>query len=106
MTIVGKLFRTTAFKLSLAYLVIFAIGAGVVLGGIDWDVNQLLDGQIGQTIQAETSGLSEQYDTGGNPPADRRRGAPHRAARILALPRDQLRGRAVGRQCGGPCRRA
>lgn len=65
MTIVGKLFRTTAFKLSLAYLVIFAIGAGVVLGGIDWDVNQLLDGQIGQTIQAETNGLSEQYDTGG-----------------------------------------
>ena len=65
MTIVGKLFRTTAFKLSLAYLVIFAVGAGVVLGGIDWDVNQLLDGQIGQTIQAETNGLSEQYDTGG-----------------------------------------
>ncbi len=65
MTIVGKLFRTTAFRLSLAYLVIFAIGAGVVLGGIDWDVNQLLDGQIGQTIQAETNGLVEQYDTGG-----------------------------------------
>ena len=63
--IVGKLFRTTAFKLSLAYLVIFAIGAGVVLGGIDWDVNQLLDGQIGQTIEAEISGLNEQYDTGG-----------------------------------------
>lgn len=65
MTIVGKLFRTTAFKLSLAYLVIFAVGAGVVLGGIDWDVNQLLDGQIGQTIQAETNGLGEQYETGG-----------------------------------------
>ncbi len=65
MTIVGKLFRTTAFKLSLAYLVIFAIGAGVVLGGIDWDVNQLLDGQIGQTIEAEINGLTEQYDSGG-----------------------------------------
>ena len=65
MTIVGKLFRTTAFKLSLAYLVIFAVGAGVVLGGIDWDVNQLLDAQIGQTIEAEINGLTEQYDTGG-----------------------------------------
>ncbi len=65
MTIVGKLFRTTAFKLSLAYLVIFAVGAGVVLGGIDWDVNQLLDGQIGQTIEAEINGLTEQYDSGG-----------------------------------------
>ena len=65
MTIIGKLFRTTAFKLSLAYLVIFAIGAGVVLGGIDWNVNQLLDQQIGQTIVAEINGLNEQYDTGG-----------------------------------------
>ena len=65
MTIVGKLFRTTAFKLSLAYLVIFAVGAGVVLGGIDWDVNQLLDAQIGQTIEAEINGLTEQYDSGG-----------------------------------------
>ena len=65
MTIVGKLIRTTAFKLSLAYLVIFALGAGVVLGGIDWDVNQLLDGQISQTIEAEINGLNEQYDTGG-----------------------------------------
>ena len=65
MTIAGKLFRTTAFKLSLAYLVIFALGAGVVLGGIDWNVNQLLDQQIGQTIVAEINGLNEQYDTGG-----------------------------------------
>ena len=65
MTIIGKLFRTTAFKLSLAYLVIFAIGAGVVLGGIDWNVNQLLDQQIGQTIVAEINGLNEQYETGG-----------------------------------------
>lgn len=65
MTIIGKLFRTTAFKLSLAYLVIFAIGAGVVLGGIDWNVNQLLDSQIGQTVEAEINGLAEQYETGG-----------------------------------------
>ncbi len=65
MTIIGKLFRTTVFKLSLAYLVIFAIGAGVVLGGIDWNVNQLLDSQIGQTVEAEINGLAEQYETGG-----------------------------------------
>ncbi len=65
MTIIGKLFRTTAFKLSLAYLLIFAVGAGVVLSGIDWNVNALLDAQIGQTIEAEITGLSEQYDSGG-----------------------------------------
>ncbi len=65
MTIIGKLFRTTAFKLSLAYLLIFAVGAGVVLSGIDWNVNALLDAQIGQTIEAEITGLAEQYDSGG-----------------------------------------
>ncbi len=65
MTILGKLFRTTAFKLSLAYLVVFAIGASTVLGSVAWSVNSLLDAQIGQTIGAEITGLAEQYDTGG-----------------------------------------
>lgn len=65
MTILGKLFRTTAFKLSLAYLVVFAIGAGVVLGGVAWNVNALLNSQIGQTVDAEILGLAEQYETGG-----------------------------------------
>ena len=65
MTILGKLFRTTAFKLSLAYLAVFAIGAGVVLGGVAWSVNSVLDEQIGQTVDAEITGLAEQYETGG-----------------------------------------
>jgi signal transduction histidine kinase len=61
----SKVFRTTAFKLSLAYLVIFAIGSAFVLGGVAWNVNGLLDEQITQTIQAEITGLAEQYETGG-----------------------------------------
>ena len=65
MTILGKLFRTTAFKLSLAYLAVFAIGAGVVLGGVAWSVNSVLNAQIGQTVDAEITGLAEQYETGG-----------------------------------------
>lgn len=65
MTALGKLFRTTVFKLSLAYLVIFAVGAGLVLGGLAWNVNILLDEQIGQTVEAEITGLAEQYQTGG-----------------------------------------
>ncbi|MDO9439598.1 MAG: ATP-binding protein [Beijerinckiaceae bacterium] len=65
MTALGKLFRTTAFKLSLAYLVIFAIGAGLVLGRIAWNVKGLIDEQISQTIDAEITGLSEQYTQGG-----------------------------------------
>ena len=36
----GKLFRTTAFKLSFAYPVLFAIGAGFVLGTVAWDLGR------------------------------------------------------------------
>ncbi|MDB5546446.1 MAG: integral rane sensor signal transduction histidine kinase [Hyphomicrobiales bacterium] len=65
MTALGKLFRTTAFKLSLAYLVVFAIGAGLVLGRVAWNVKGLMDEQIGTTIEAEIKGLAEQYTAGG-----------------------------------------
>ncbi len=65
MTALGKLFRTTAFKLSLAYLVVFAIGAGLVLGRVAWNVKGLMDDQITSTIDAEIKGLSEQYAQGG-----------------------------------------
>ena len=65
MTGFGKLFRTTAFKLSLVYLFAFAVGAGVVLGKVAWDVKNLVDEQTAQTVQAEIKGLSEQYALGG-----------------------------------------
>ena len=65
MTGFGKLFRTTAFKLSLVYLVAFAIGAGLVLGKVAWDVKNLIDAQTTQTVQAEIKGLAEQYAQGG-----------------------------------------
>jgi signal transduction histidine kinase len=64
-TALGKLFRTTVFKLSVVYLCVFAIGAGLVLGGIGWNVKELIDEQIGQTIDADIRGLSEQYSEGG-----------------------------------------
>lgn len=63
--VLGKLFRTTAFKLSLAYLVIFAIGAGLVLGRVAWNVKGLMDDQIASTVEAEVKGLGEQYAQGG-----------------------------------------
>ncbi|GAC1332695.1 MAG: ATP-binding protein [Beijerinckiaceae bacterium] len=65
MTALGKLFRTTAFKLSLVYLAIFAVGAGIVLGGVGWNVKALIDEQIAQTVDADIRGLSEQYAEGG-----------------------------------------
>ena len=60
-----KLFRTTAFKLSLAYLTIFAACAFLALGYVAWNARQVLDDQIVSTIDAEINGLSEQYNAGG-----------------------------------------
>jgi signal transduction histidine kinase len=65
MTGLGKLFRTTAFKLSLAYLAIFTIFAFVILGYVAWNARRILDDQIVSTIEAEINGLSEQYRLGG-----------------------------------------
>ncbi len=65
MTALGKLFRTTAFKISLAYLVISAIGSGVVLLSVGDNVKNVIELQISQTIDADIIGLSEQYTQGG-----------------------------------------
>ena len=65
MTALGKLLRTTVFKLSLVYLVVFAIGAGLVLMRVGMNVKELFDDQIDQTIEAEIAGLAEQYRQGG-----------------------------------------
>jgi signal transduction histidine kinase len=64
-TALGKLFRTTAFKLSIAYLVLFSIGAGLVLTRVGARVKEVLDEQIEQTVDAEIRALSEQYSQGG-----------------------------------------
>jgi signal transduction histidine kinase len=64
-TALGKLFRTTVFKISLAYLVIFAIGASLVLGRVGWNVKELIAEQISQTVDADINGLAEQYGQGG-----------------------------------------
>ena len=65
MIALGKLFRTTAFKISLAYLLISAIGAGLVFGLVGWKVQQLIDEQVAQTVEADLTGLAEQYAEGG-----------------------------------------
>lgn len=60
-----NLFRTTAFKLTAVYLVIFALFAGFVLGYVAWNARRLLDDQIRSTIDAEIQGLAEQQRIGG-----------------------------------------
>ncbi len=62
---IQKLFRTSAFKLSLAYLAIFALCAFLALGYVAWNTRTVLDDQIVSTIDAEINGLSEQYNSGG-----------------------------------------
>ncbi len=60
-----NLFRTTAFKLTLAYLVIFALFATFLLGYVAFNARNLLDDQIRSTIDAEIAGLAEQHRIGG-----------------------------------------
>jgi signal transduction histidine kinase len=61
----GKLLRTTAFKISLAYLLASAIGAGLVFGLVGWRVQQLFEEQTAHAVDADINGLVEQYSEGG-----------------------------------------
>ena len=65
MTALTKLFRTTTFRLSLTYLALFSAAAAVAIFYIDWNTTVLLSRQLNQTIEAELTGLAEQYRAGG-----------------------------------------
>jgi signal transduction histidine kinase len=61
----GKLLRSTAFRLLLAYLLVFTVFAFFTIGYVAWNAGRVLDDQIVGTIEAEITGLSEQYRLGG-----------------------------------------
>ncbi len=65
MTALGKLLRTTAFRLTLAYLTVFALFAAFLLGFFALNTRRLITEQITNTVNAEITGLSEQYQQGG-----------------------------------------
>ena len=65
MTALGKLIRTTAFKLTLVYLAIFILFAASLLGYFALNTRRLITEQITATVNGEISGLSEQYAQGG-----------------------------------------
>lgn len=65
MTALGKLLRTTAFKLTLVYLLIFALFAASLLGYLALNTRRLITEQITSTVQGEIRGLTEQYQEGG-----------------------------------------
>jgi signal transduction histidine kinase len=61
----GKLLRTTAFRLTLAYLVIFIVFAASLLGYFALNTRRLITEQITTTVDTEIAGLREQYNQGG-----------------------------------------
>ena len=65
MTALGKLLRTTAFRLTLFYLFIFALFAAFLLAYFAFNTRRLVTQQIESTVDAEIGGLAEQYSQGG-----------------------------------------
>jgi signal transduction histidine kinase len=58
-TAFGKLVRTTAFRLTLVYLFLFALFAASLLGYFAWNTRRMITEQISTTVNAETGELSE-----------------------------------------------
>jgi hypothetical protein len=61
----GKLLRTTAFQLTLVYLLIFVLFAVSLLGYFALNTRRLITDQITHTVNSEIRGLREQYEQGG-----------------------------------------
>ncbi len=61
MTAFGKLVRTTAFRLTLVYLFLFALFAASLLGYFAWNTRRLITEQITSTVNAETGEISDIY---------------------------------------------
>jgi signal transduction histidine kinase len=64
-TAFGKLIRTTAFRLTLAYLFLFALFAASLLGYFAWNTRRLITEQITSTVNAETGELSDRFERRG-----------------------------------------
>ena len=60
-----SLLSTTAFKIIAAYLFIFVLFAGFVIGWLGFATQRQLTDQLTETITAEVRGLAEQYAIGG-----------------------------------------
>jgi len=58
-TAFGKLIRTTAFRLTLVYLFLFALFAASLLAFFAWNTRHLITEQITATVNAETGEVSD-----------------------------------------------
>ena len=61
----GRLFRTTAFKLAIGILLIFTVFAVALLFYVGFRAQRLLDEQVSITVGEEIKGLLAQYNSGG-----------------------------------------
>jgi len=64
-TAFGKLIRTTAFRLTLVYLMLFALFAASLLGYFAWNTRRMITEQISTTVTAEISEMTDIYTRGG-----------------------------------------
>src|SRR3982750_1981031 len=60
-TAFGKLIRTTAFRLTLVYLLLFALFAASLLGYFAWNTRRLINEQITATVSSEIGELSDMF---------------------------------------------
>lgn len=65
MRISPTLFRTSTFRLAIAYLLVFAVSVGAILGYVYWRTAVLLVQQTDETIAAEFLSLGEEYQKTG-----------------------------------------
>ncbi len=65
MTALGKLLRTTAFQLTLVYLVVFALFAAFLVGYFALNTRRLINEQIVGTVDSEVQTLTDQYNQAG-----------------------------------------
>jgi signal transduction histidine kinase len=64
-TALGKLLRTTAFQLTLVYLVVFALFAAFLLGYFAFNTRRLINEQITTIVNDEMQLLQNQYNQAG-----------------------------------------
>src|SRR3954465_517757 len=57
----GKLIRTTAFRLTLVYLFLFALFAASLLGYFAWNTRRLINEQIMTSVNAEVAEIGNIY---------------------------------------------
>src|SRR5258708_11874093 len=61
----ARLLSSTPFGLTLAYMGALVLAAALIVGFIAWRANDLLTSKVVETLEAEITGLREQFQAGG-----------------------------------------